>query len=507
MKHSIGIIFLLIIICIIPSKSVIAQTDFEKYKQQQQETFQQEVKRQQNLFDGKKKEMQERFEHYRDSLNQVYATFLEERWDSYGLEKPDPLIKDPIPAPPVYDPKREQPKPLEIPIQVVLPVVSPTPPIPDAIPKPVLDLPQEKGVKFVYFGTDVWLKEFPVQRLQLSGVSEKEVSKCWSALSQLPHYEWESDILRIKNELTLNDWGLYQLLNQSFKIYFPQGSKNEQVVFAVFMLNQMGYQAKIGRSGNELMPLIAFQQEVYNGLYFTYGDRRSVKYTVLSPANKNLSSVQTCSIDYANAMNTMDLSVQENPLLAVDLDSKVLTPNRGQDTYELEYNRNRVDFYSEYPCVFYSVHAEAALDEVLLESIEEEILPVISGKSQEEAVNWLLHFVQNAFDYKTDFDQFGYEKWFFLEETIASSYSDCEDRSILFAQLVHRLLGMKVVLIHYPNVHLATAVKFNNPQTKGDYVTVDGEEYLICDPTYVNARLGMAMPELNNMKVEIVKLK
>ena len=48
---------------------------------------------------------------------------------------------------------------------------------------------------------------------------------------------------------------------------------------------------------------------------------------------------------------------------------------------------------------------------------------------------------------------------------------------------------------------------FDNPNTEGAYVTVDGQKFLICDPTYINADLGMAMPDLQNTSVEILRLR
>lgn len=92
------------------------------------------------------------------------------------------------------------------------------------------------------------------------------------------------------------------------------------------------------------------------------------------------------------------------------------------------------------------------------------------------------------------------EAWF-------SAYSDCDDRAVLFAQLVKNLLGMKVVLIYYPGVHLATAVHFDDPQVTGDYVAVGNSKYLVCDPTYIGADTGMAMPDLRDTPVETVRLQ
>ena len=82
----------------------------------------------------------------------------------------------------------------------------------------------------------------------------------------------------------------------------------------------------------------------------------------------------------------------------------------------------------------------------------------IKGKSQKDAANILIDFVQTAFEYQTDDVQFGYERPLFADETFFYPYSDCEDRSILFAHLVKDLLGLDVVLLYYPG-HLATAVK------------------------------------------------
>ena len=54
--------------------------------------------------------------------------------------------------------------------------------------------------------------------------------------------------------------------------------------------------------------------------------------------------------------------------------------------------------------------------------------------------NLLLHYLHRAFPYKTDEAQFGVERTLFAEEMFHYPYSDCEDRSILFARLVRDLM-------------------------------------------------------------------
>ena len=128
----------------------------------------------------------------------------------------------------------------------------------------------------------------------------------------------------------------------------------------------------------------------------------------------------------------------------------------------------------------------------------------MKGMDEQKAINFLLRFVQTSLRYKTDEVQFGKENYLFPEETLYYPYSDCEDRSILFAWLVHSLLGMDVVGLDYPG-HVATAVLFEG-HVDGDSVTHNGKRYVIADPTYVNALIGMAMPNFKNEKPEVIKI-
>jgi len=391
-----------------------------------------------------------------------------------------------------------------------LPVTgSPVPPkLPDRpnpkLPEIPLNTPLT-GVKQTFFGTPIVLNRLVSSIPALSGISEKEVAAYWDALSKLPYADWISKVVQLKSALKLNDWGMYLLISNVFKANFPGSGSNEEVIFTVFTLNQLGYRAKIGRAQLELVPLIAFSGNVFNTSFFTYGNERNVRYSVINTGHKKLPSVQTYSTDYAGATRLMDMSMENNPALAVSDETKILKDMTR--SYELNYNRNLIDLYATYPCVDFSVYATAALDEIFLQSVKKQLQPITSSLSQEDAVNALLHFVQFAFSYKTDDEQFGYERWFFAEETLTSSFSDCEDRSILFTQLVRHLLGMKVVLLHYSDRHLATAVKFDNPATTGDYLMVDGQKYSFCDPTYIGASLGMSMPVLRTIPVEVIRLK
>jgi len=149
-----------------------------------------------------------------------------------------------------------------------------------------------------------------------------------------------------------------------------------------------------------------------------------------------------------------------------------------------------------------NVYYRADVSRHLVNSVIENLRTIVKGKSEPEAVDIILRFVQVAFKYKTDQDQFGYEKYLLPDETVYYPYSDCEDRSILFSYLVRNILGLKTVMLEYPG-HVAVAVKFNE-DIVGDKLKIGEEIYVICDPTYINANIGMAMPQFKNVIPKVI---
>ncbi len=178
---------------------------------------------------------------------------------------------------------------------------------------------------------------------------------------------------------------------------------------------------------------------------------------------------------------------------------------KGKDyVLPVKFNKNAVDFFEDYPQTNLEVYFDAPLSSEASLSLLTELKLIIEGKSEVEAVNILLRFVQTAFSYELDQEQFGREKFLFPEESLFYNYSDCEDRSVLFAYLVRKLIGLEVIGLDFPG-HIATGVKFNTDVT-GDYVTYQNQKYIICDPTYINANIGMSMPQFKNASLSVIRI-
>ena len=153
----------------------------------------------------------------------------------------------------------------------------------------------------------------------------------------------------------------------------------------------------------------------------------------------------------------------------------------------------------------WAMYANTPLAQGVKESLYPSLRSAIQGKSQHEAANMLLNFVQTAFVYEYDDKVWSGDRAFFAEESLYYPYCDCEDRSILFSRLIRDLLDLKVVLVYYPG-HLATAVNFTEHIT-GDYILLNGQRFTVCDPTYIGAPVGATMPDMDNSGAKIILLE
>ena len=66
------------------------------------------------------------------------------------------------------------------------------------------------------------------------------------------------------------------------------------------------------------------------------------------------------------------------------------------------------------------------------------------------------------------------------------------------------LARLDCILIYYPG-HLAAAVNFNS-NVNGDYILLSKKKFVVCDPTYIGAPVGVTMPDMNNSSAGIILL-
>ena len=347
------------------------------------------------------------------------------------------------------------------------------------------------------------LQPEPLAEIRLQSDDEASVSQMWQQLAKSNASACIDRLLMQQRQLNLNDWAMYDVTSKLASQMFSDDSR--RVVTTVFLLNQMEYDAKIARTDNGLACLLALDCMVY-ATPFVLVD--NIRYFIFLPdgSQKDYNGkIYTYDCAMEGARLSIGMALDQTPVLPVKKSARVYRHTVQGFSVEMAVNENLMAFYSHYPQVEMNIYANADVDSLFLCSVKRCFQPMVQGKSAYDAVATLLHYMHFGFDYATDDDQFGYEKPFFCEENFYYPRNDCEDRSILFSRLVRNLLGLDVVLLDYPN-HIATAVCFPEGNVNGDYYEVDGRKYVVCDPTYIGADIGMAQPAYKTVKADIIRL-
>lgn len=461
---------------------------------------------------------QQQFNSFADSINKQFAQAMEANMKSFmGMQpkvrdpKPKPVkapeapTKTPSPLPKVNPLKPNDPLKPE-PVRPSLPDMKLPEPVKPLQPDAPNDLPQDNTpsapsseqlnrMEFNLFGEDIQIQKNPFPK-SLSGISAKDVSTFWIQLSECDYEPMLQTCQKAHAERGFNDWAMYQLVLELANQTYP-GQYNEQAVMTVFLLNQLGMEAKVGFGNSHLFCLIAVDQQLYG---ISFADIAGNRYYILEtdPAFKNgrsTMSFRTYDTPFPKRTHALDMHIH-HPLKSV--------PNGMPDTL-IRVNMNMIELYKTYPQVDIEIYANAVPSKEFCASVDRIIKPYIENLTPVEATKLLLEYVQFGFGYATDDEQFGYEKPFFCEENYFYPKNDCEDRSVLFAFLVRHLLNLDVVLIDYPG-HIATAVHFPMDMN-GKSVDHKGKRYVICDPTYIGATVGMEMPEFSPSDRTVISLQ
>lgn len=358
-----------------------------------------------------------------------------------------------------------------------------------------------------FYGNNIQYSYDEEVRVKLKGKINKEtIADYWLDLSSTNYKGLLKQFLDYKSKMKLNDWGYLWLINNlSEKLYGD--ISNEKILFTWFMLIKSSYMARVGYNEKTVVLLIASKNKIYDVPYLMLKDN-PYRFYYISFDEKNLSEggqIYTYNGEHSASEKVFDLNLIDYPTINDTLGQRTVQFNyKGQEvTIPIIYNVSIVKFFKQYPHTEYSIYFSTGMSDQAKNNLLKSIKPYIENKSEIDAVNFLLHFVQKATNYKSDKEQFGVEKPLFPEESLFYEFSDCEDRCILFSYLVSNLLGLKVVALDFPN-HVATAVKFND-NIKGDFIIYKGSKFVICDPTYFGADVGVCIPAYKNAEAKIIE--
>lgn len=418
------------------------------------------------------------------------------------LKPATPTVKPATPTAKPASPTAKPTTPAAKPATPTTPTTPPTVvPVPTAKPSaPMSALYKESSEKQMinYCGQRIYVDKSLKGVCSIGNMREKAVADAYEAMCKADYKPLLADCRQLKNDLKLNDWGVFLFVRDVSNALCADA--HASVVMQQFLLNELGYKSKMARRADrdQMLLFVATDCKMYGRPYFT---KDGLNYY-------NLTSDETCQFymcqeDSPKAKSSIDMQITNAPQLNSGMVNSVHKNGAGTVAVSVDVPKSLMLFYKSMPQCDYSVYVNAKVNPAVADRLLSSLAPIVEGKSETEAANLLINFVQTGFKYATDQEQFGYEKPFFVEELFYYPYCDCEDRSVLYSYLVRNLLKLDVVLLDYPN-HIATAVCFNE-NVSGDFVTVEGKKYIVCDPTYIGASIGKAMPQFKRVAAKVLK--
>lgn len=474
---------------------VLAGDDFANWQRQMTQS---------DDFASWQRQMNQDFQTFKDERDREFTTFLKAHWREmrllYGVVRdktPKPRV-----APKVKPKPQSRPKPTPQ-LPRVRPPVVPRPPKPS--PARVI-LPKGTPIKAAFYGHQLPFRIDPAFEARLGyTINKQAISDYWAKLSRADYEPLLKQLKAQRRALQLNDWAYLLMLHQLAKQIHPN-RHNEQTLLTWFILIKNGYRARIAYDEQRISLFMPTKQQLYAVSYFTFDGIRYYVLPLDGSRQQKLGQVSTYDSDYPGATKPLDMRVETAVVTRPNIGTKDLTFRYKRKSYriKIKYDRQTVAFFRTYPQMDIGMYFLSTVHPETRKQLLEQFKPLVTGKSELDAVNLLLRFVQTAFEYKLDKDQFGEENYLFSEETLFYPYSDCEDRSVLFAWLVRNLLKLEVVGLDYPG-HIATAVHFNG-QVRGDTFIYQGKRYAVTDPTFINADAGMSMPQHQNTNPGIIPI-
>jgi hypothetical protein len=457
-----------------------------------------------NSFDAQA--VQQEFQDYMDANDKEFVGFLKQQWKKVELKKP--LVLDETPKP-IALPKAK-PKPIvqSVPTSKPEPVVviKPIQVKPALAPKPtppvISSRPKAQQISFEFIGHQLSMPKVKNSKLKFrSKPNSKTIAKHWESMAKQKHDHIITSLKSHKKNLNLNDWAL-ALLAFEYSKALGLSDTNSQQLFTWFLLVKSGYDARLAYHHSAFL-LLPSEQSLFGVTYFTL-DRKKYYAASFNGKKVNAGQAYTYAGKHDSANKNISFSGASKISPSNNTKSKNLSFKYQGKKYQikLNYDLALVKFSNTMPQLGIEYYPQQGLPQATSLQLLKQLRPLVNGKTELEAVNLILRFVQTAFSYKTDGQQFQQENYLLPIETLHYPYSDCEDRASLFSWLVEGLLGLDAVLLDYPG-HIAAAVHFTNTPA-GDRLSYKGRTYTVTDPTYINANAGMAMPQFRNTKPKVL---
>jgi len=483
-------------------------------------------------FEEWKKQQQQEFQEYKDKFDEEFIKMLKATWDEVGINSGASFYEDSkpieiprfVPPPPRPEVSLDRPdtKMIEDRVTINLEVEIDSEPIP--LPSPVPRVNREAELKLFegvdvqnhkvsFFSSDITLSYPAMLKSKLhpsdyrnGNIDNQRIAEFWEVVSSVNHTAFIAHTLQLREEMGLNDWGYILLVNNTSKSIFGERNSNLVRLMNWFILTKAGYQNRVGYDQDGVYNLFTTSNNIFDTKYYRLDGNKFFPIN-FNEEYQTPSSIFTYQGAHEAQVRKLDLTIDRYPEFfnPANTHTRTLDFEFDGESYSIPItiNRDMISYFEYYPLTDLPIFFSASLTPSTHRQLVESLAPVLEEMTEEEAVNFLLRLVQTSFGYKTDQEQFNREKYMFPDEIFFYPYADCDDRSIFFATLVRDILDLEVVGIRYSR-HLAVGVNFSGP-VEGDSHYSGGKKFIVADPTYVNAPVGLTMTAYRDENPNIIR--
>ena len=349
------------------------------------------------------------------------------------------------------------------------------------------------------------LPQAAAPRLSRPVPDARAIRAFWADMAKAPYGPTLGHLEAQRQRLGLDDWGYYLYVRDAAAQAYPS-ERPERVLWTWAVMIQSGYDARVAHNETEAFLLLPVEARLYRLPQMRIDGRRY--YLIGDTGRRDYGRLRTYEGTHPTGKRALHLDLRTPPSLPARIERRSVRFHYQKEPHEIEltYDQTTLDYLDRYPHAELGTLFAAGVSRVAQAALAGSLRPLLDGRSLRDALNLLMRFVQIAFPYKVDAEHFGEERFLTPEQTLASPFSDCEDRAVLLSYLVRTLLDLEVVGLRWPD-HVALAVRWNADPEDGDaFVTVEGEAYLVADPTYMGADAGMLMPYVADEEPTIITL-
>jgi hypothetical protein len=349
---------------------------------------------------------------------------------------------------------------------------------------------QSTSLKFNFFGENVVLP-YPktAQPAGKTACTEAEVNSFHILAQQSPSMDSLCTALQsYRTTFQLDDWLHYQLIRKTAQAICPkQADYYRYTLIKWYLLCRTGYDAAIRIAKNKMLLYVRCSENVYNIPSLM---QQGKQYICLNyhdyGSNINFLSedFSTVIINLPGAERSFSYQITALPSCKPAggfIEKEIHFLYRDQEyRFQVRLNPDIKNIFVNYPVLDYAAYFNTPLSQTAYQSLIPQLKQQVLSMSQQDGIDYLMHFTRDAFVFKTDTEVFGGEKRLTPELTLLYDYSDCEDRAALFFALVKEIYNLPMLVLAYPE-HVTMAVKLNRPQ--GRQIMYNGMAFSVCEPT------------------------